>query len=135
MRMQQLIYASRPFGYDPAMLSAILATSRVRNAQLDITGALICRSDVFIQLLEGPVGKVETLFEKIEQDDRHVDVRVLVRGQVKDRLFPQWAMKHDPARSWLWTAEEIAGGALGRASAREVRGIFLRCAMEQVEGL
>lgn len=127
--MQQLIYASRPFGYDTASLAAILAESRIRNVQHDITGALICRSDIFLQLLEGPVGKVETLFEKIAKDDRHVEVRVLVRSKTEERLFPEWAMKHDPAQSWLWTPQEIARGDLEKASAREVRAVFVRSAL------
>ena len=128
MPMQQLIYASRPFGYDTAALAGILSASRVRNAQNDITGALICRSDIYLQLLEGPVGKVENTFERILTDDRHVEVQVLVRSQIDDRLFPEWAMRHDPAHSWMWTAEEVANGALQQASARDVRAVFLRLA-------
>ncbi len=110
------------------MLAGILSVSRVRNAQQDITGALICRSDIFLQLLEGPVEKVETLFDKICEDDRHVEVSLLVRCRVEDRLFPGWAMRHDPAQSWLWTKEEIAAGALGAARARDVRAVFVRLA-------
>ncbi|MGA9409870.1 MAG: BLUF domain-containing protein [Roseobacter sp.] len=131
MPMQQLIYASRPFGYDTATLAGILSISRVRNAQNDITGALICRSDIYLQLLEGPVGKVEKTYERILTDDRHVEMRVLVRSQVEDRLFPEWAMRHDPAHSWMWTAKEVANGALDRASARDVRAVFLRLANQK----
>lgn len=128
MPMQQLIYASRPFGYDAAALAGILSISRVRNAQNDITGALICRSDIYLQLLEGPVGKVENTYARILKDDRHVEMRVLVRSQVSDRLFPEWAMRHDPAHSWMWSAKEIANGALDKASVRDVRAVFLRLA-------
>lgn len=128
MSMQQLIYASRPFGYDTADLAGILTVSRTRNEQANITGALICRPDVYLQLLEGPTGKVENAFARIEQDERHVDVNVLVRASVVDRLFPQWAMRHDPAHSWLWSPAEIAEGALERASVREIRAVFVRLA-------
>lgn len=126
MSMQQIIYASRPFGFDAATLASILAHARVKNAQNDITGALICRPDIYLQLLEGPTGKVENLFSDIQQDDRHVDVELLVRSKIEDRLFADWAMKHDPAATWLWTAEEIRAGALQKASAREVRSVFVR---------
>ena len=128
MPTQQIIYWSKPFGYDAATLAGILSKARIRNAQLDITGALICRSDIYLQLLEGPTGRVETLFSKIEQDDRHVDVQILVRSKIEDRLFPNWAMHHDPAVTWSFTPQEIADGALSRASAREIRSIFLRVA-------
>ncbi|WP_298914764.1 BLUF domain-containing protein [uncultured Roseobacter sp.] len=127
--MLQLIYASRPFGYDLNMLASILATSRERNARADITGALICRFDIFLQLLEGPKAQVESTFERICADDRHVDVLPLVSEPVEDRLFPQWAMKHDPAVSWLWSPLEIHMGALENASVRDIRAIFLKVAM------
>lgn len=128
MAMQQLIYASRPFGYDSSILAGILSVARVRNAQNHITGALICRSDIYLQLLEGPAGKVERLLEKISRDDRHTEMRILVRAKVEDRLFPDWAMKHDPAQSWLWSRDEIAGGALDAASPSAVRSVFVRSA-------
>lgn len=130
MAMQQLIYASRPFGYDAQGLANILATARILNARNDITGALICRSDVFLQLLEGPVAMVESTFGKISEDDRHVDVRVLVRAPIEDRLFPDWTMKHDPARSWLWSRDEIHDGVMDRASARDIRAVFLKLATD-----
>ena len=126
--MQQIIYCSRPFGYDASILAGILSTARVKNAQLDITGALLCRSDVYLQLLEGPVGQVETLYAKIEQDDRHVDVKLLVRSKIEDRLFPSWAMYHDPAATWSFSPQEVAEGALEEASVRDIRAIFLRIA-------
>jgi len=128
MPMQQLIYASRPFGFDTSVLASILAESRVRNAQNDITGALICRPDIYVQLLEGPTGKVENLFERILLDDRHTEVQVLVRARIEDRLFGDWAMKHDPAVTWLWMPEELRRGALESATAREISSVFLRSA-------
>ncbi|MDW3225155.1 MAG: BLUF domain-containing protein [Paracoccaceae bacterium] len=129
MPMLQLIYVSRPFGYDLNMLASILATSRLRNARDNITGALICRSDVFLQLLEGPHAQVESTFQRICEDDRHLDVTKLVTGPVEDRLFPDWAMKHDPAASWLFSPEEIHDGALTAASNVDIREIFIRSAM------
>lgn len=128
MPMQQLIYASQPFGFSEAGLAGILAVSRIRNAQQDITGALVCRPDIYIQLLEGPTGKVETLYDKICEDDRHVNMTLLVRAKIEDRLFPGWAMKHDPAKSWLWSPEEIRNGAIESATVRDVREVFLRVA-------
>lgn len=128
MPMLQLIYASRPFGYDAAMLMNILSASRLRNERDDITGALICRSDLFLQLLEGPTAKVEATFQRISQDDRHIEINVLVRSDISDRLFDGWAMKHDPAPSWLWSRDEVHAGVHLTASERDVRAVFLRSA-------
>lgn len=131
MPMLQLIYASRPFGFDLNMLASILATSRLRNARDNITGALICRPDVFLQLLEGPRAQVETTFGRICEDDRHLDVKKLVDGPVEDRLFPDWAMKHDPAVSWLYSPQEIHEGAFDAASEADIRSIFIRSATDE----
>lgn len=126
--MQQLIYYSRPFGFDLSILSNILASSRRRNPMNDVTGALICRSDIFLQLLEGPTKQVEATFDRIAEDDRHLEVNVLVRTAIQDRLFEGWAMYHDTQQPDLWSVDEVHEGAPMRATARDVRRIFLTLA-------
>jgi Sensors of blue-light using FAD len=130
MPLLQLIYASHPFGFDSAILSAILMDARRCNARDDITGMLICRADLFLQLLEGPEQAVEATCRRIMADDRHVDMRVLSRQPVSDRLFPGWSMKDDPARSWLWTKAEVEAGALDAAPVTAVQEVFQRLAAE-----
>ena len=49
----QIIYMSQPFGYDEAMLAGILLDARRCNKRDGITGALVCRHDIYLQLLEG----------------------------------------------------------------------------------
>ena len=126
----QLIYASHPFGFDDLMLAGILAKARANNTRDGITGALICREDLFLQLLEGKRDVVTAAFGRILQDDRHIDVVNLRSGDIDKRLFPNWSMRHDPAKSWMWTPEEIAAGAIDRASMDEIRGVFERLANE-----
>ena len=130
MRDMQLIYASRPFGYDELELAGILSAARRNNTRDGITGALICREDLFMQLLEGRCDVVTAAFSRILQDDRHVDVVNLWSGDIEERLFPGWSMRHDPARSWMWTMEEVENDAIGRASMAEIRGIFERLSKE-----
>ena len=101
MPMIQLIYASQPLGFDVSDLRAILVTSRRCNERDDVTGALICRADLYLQLLEGPQEMVDAAFQRIARDRRHVGVKVLCRREVTERLFPRWAMRDDPARSWM----------------------------------
>ena len=126
--MIQLIYASQPFGFDEAMLNGILSDARRCNARDDITGALICRADVYLQLLEGPEAAVDAAFARIGHDDRHGEVVRLSRQTVEDRLFPGWSMRDDPARSWMWTPAEIGAGALARAGRAELLAVFARLA-------
>ena len=65
----QLIYASRPFGFDESTLMGILFNARSKIARDDITWALICRSDLYLQLLEGPDDKVDAAYARIKEDD------------------------------------------------------------------
>lgn len=130
MSLFQVVYASRPFGYDQGMLNGILADARRCNERDEITGSLICRDDLYLQLLEGPVDAVTAAFERIAKDDRHLEVRRLLAGPTASRIFPDWAMRHDPARSWMWTPAQVADGEPERASRAEILSIFKRIAAE-----
>jgi hypothetical protein len=130
MPMIQLIYASTPFGFDEGTLAALLVVSRRSNERDGITGALICRGDLYLQLLEGPQTAVEAAFRRIKRDRRHLDIKLLSRRNVTERLFPGWAMRDDPARSWMWTQEEVNAGAVDRATEAEAVAIFERLAHE-----
>jgi hypothetical protein len=104
--------------------------ARRNNPRDAITGALICRHDLYLQLLEGPQDAVEARYTSIARDDRHLEVVKRVSRPVTERLFPNWAMRDDPARSWMWTAPEIAQGALDRAAPAEFVSVFTRLAAE-----
>jgi hypothetical protein len=122
--LSQLVYASQPFGYDSSVLSGILNEARRCNLRDDITGALVCRHDIYLQLLEGPSDKVTEAYTRILRDDRHAGIKMLVSRQVKTRMFGDWAMLHDPAKSIVWTKDEIADGVLDRLTAAEILEMF-----------
>ncbi|SEV96548.1 Sensors of blue-light using FAD [Cognatiyoonia koreensis] len=126
--MIQLVYASRPLGFDAAILSCILVQARAFNAKHDLTGALICRNDLYLQLIEGPQDTVTSLYERIKQDDRHANIIELVRRPVQFRLFPAWAMRDDPVQSWMWSREDVAAGRVENAGVDEVLAVFVRLA-------
>ena len=128
MELTRIVYASRPFGFDAAGLRSILFTARANNARDDITGALICRADLYLQMLEGPRDAVEAAFARIEADDRHLEIARLTEGPAQARMFPGWAMRDDPAASWMWSPAEVDAGAVTRASAEEVMDVFRRLA-------
>lgn len=130
MGLAHVVYASRPFGFDDGTLFQILGTAREKNARDGITGSLICRADLYLQLLEGPEAEVEATFERITKDDRHVDVTRLLTSPIKERKFASWAMRHDPAKSWMWSQAEVADGAVMRAGADEIMAVFKRIADE-----
>ncbi|MHA7852291.1 BLUF domain-containing protein [Roseovarius sp.] len=132
MPLIQFVYASRPFGFDTAILSNILLDARRLNDRDNITGALIARSDLYLQLLEGPRDKVEAAYERIRRDDRHVEVTPLLSRSIEERLFPGWAMRDDPAQSWVWSIEAVRDGAIERATKEEILGFFTQLAEKGV---
>jgi hypothetical protein len=126
MSLFRAIYTSRPFGFDEAILSAILLDARRANVRDGITGALICRADIYLQWLEGPEDQVKQAIDRIRRDDRHLEVKVHVAQTVPDRMFAEWAMLHDPAATWIWSQDQIANGAVDHTTPDEVTGFFLR---------
>lgn len=122
--LSQLIYASQPFGYDSATLAGILLDARRCNLRDGITGALVCRHDIYLQLLEGPSNRVNAAYLRICRDDRHAEVHTLVSRPITHRMFGEWAMLHDPAKSVIWTQDEIASGILEHAEAAAVVAMF-----------
>ncbi len=126
MDLFRAIYTSRPFGYDVSMLSGILMDARRANARDGITGALICRADIYMQWLEGPEAAVRAAITRIRDDDRHLEVTLHVEDRVTARMFANWSMLHDPAATWIWTPEEIDAGALKTVVPDELIGFFMK---------
>ena len=127
--MYRLIYSSTPFGFDSSILNGLLIDSRENNQKGDITGSLLCRADIYLQLLEGPEHNVLKTFDKIKRDDRHLEIEVhLQERDIEDRLFPDWAMKDDPVESWMWSQKEVAAGAVNKSSQEKFISIFQKIA-------
>ncbi|MFC5556033.1 BLUF domain-containing protein [Methylobacterium iners] len=70
----------------------ILEVSRINNARVGVTGALLFNSGCFAQVLEGPQEAVEATFERIQRDDRHGEVSLMSVGPIADRCFTNWSM-------------------------------------------
>jgi hypothetical protein len=58
-----------------ACIQDVVATSRIRNSGLDVTGALLFTGSHFAQILEGPPSSVEELMQSIKRDPRHDSVK------------------------------------------------------------
>jgi Sensors of blue-light using FAD len=130
MSLTQIIYSSKPFGFDASVLDDILTISRVLNVRDDITGTLICRADMYLQLIEGPDAAIQATYARILSDDRHLEINLLVSRPIAERMFPKWAMRDDPARSWMWTQAEVSAGAIHAATSATIINIFERLAVE-----
>ena len=123
-KLVQLIYASQPFGYDSTTLRTILNDARRCNTRDDISGALICRHDIYVQLLEGTEDAVNAAYMRISRDDRHVGVKKLVSRSISERFFGEWAMLHDPAISLIWNQQQIKDGILDLIPQTEIIDMF-----------
>ena len=126
MNLFRAIYTSQPFGFDEGILGGILLDARRANLRDGITGALICRADVYLQWLEGPEPQVRATLGRIARDDRHLEVKLHVAEAASERLFGAWAMLHDPAATWIWTQKQVAEGAVDHATPAEITSFFLR---------
>ena len=126
MNLFRAIYTSRPFGFDSSILAGILIDARRANLRDGVTGALICRADIYLQWLVGPEDKVRATLDRIKRDDRHLEVTLHVAEPVAERQFGDWAMLHDPAATWIWTQKQVDDGAVERATPEEITGFFLR---------
>ena len=127
---KHLIYFSKPTIFDDQTISNILKTSRKNNQNNDVTGALICRSDLYFQFLEGPSEEVDKTFKRIQIDTRHSEILKIKEGTSTRRLFASWAMREDPVHSWMWTREEVKSGILTRIEADNALNTFERLSRE-----
>jgi hypothetical protein len=80
------------------------------NAANAVTGMLAYNGSHFMQLLEGPVDRVEETLERIATDPRHSHLVVIRRDERTSRECPDWSM-----RAFL-TPLEGAGAATRFAS-------------------
>ena len=135
MPLTQLIYTSRPFGFDAQGLDDILLSARRNNRRDGITGCLICRADLFVQMLEGERAAVTATFHRILQDERHLEVALIWCGDTPMRRFPDWDMRDDPAPSWMWPQDAVRRGAAREAGAAAYRRLFDLVAEEPLGAL
>ncbi|MEO0590627.1 MAG: BLUF domain-containing protein [Pseudomonadota bacterium] len=126
--MKQLIYRSRPFGFDQSVLDGIVMSARRNNRANGITGALICRRDMYIQLIEGPEDAIDALYQRICVDDRHDEVTLEASTAIETRMFPGWDMLADTNPSMTFSKLEVEDGAIGRAEPNTLLTMFEKIA-------
>jgi len=77
---------------DLDQLGQMLTRFRPRNQAREISGLLLYSGGNIIQNLEGPDNAVDAVYAEICADPRHHGLRVLVREEVAERSFADWAM-------------------------------------------
>ena len=102
--MLELIYTSRAIAeIDSGDIKDILRISQDHNAQKNITGCLLFYNHEFVQMLEGSEEEVVKLYERIEKDARHFDVRLLSMSNLSQRTFTSWSMAYQKLDDEDWS--------------------------------
>lgn len=91
--MYFLLYiSSASLSFSQRELEELLIVSQANNALAGITGLLLYSDGNFVQYIEGKESAVKSLYEKIEQDDRHKSILFMLEGHSEIRYFSRWSM-------------------------------------------
>ncbi len=88
-----LIYLSKAADkFDPGTLDEIAQIASINNKPLNITGMLLYSGTHFLQVLEGKEELLQFILKCIKQDDRHVDLEIILDAPIEKRSFGDWYM-------------------------------------------
>lgn len=89
-----------------ADLDEVLRKSRANNERLGVSGALLYRDGSLMQVLEGEETTVRELYARIERDQRHHGLIVLLEEEQDEPQFAEWSMAF---RDFSTNAETMPG--------------------------
>ncbi len=88
-----LIYVSQATSpMSGATLNALREQSSTFNRLTGLTGCLLYQDGLFMQMLEGQREVLSALMDRIKTDPRHRDVRIVIEGLARHRIFLDWGM-------------------------------------------
>ncbi|MEG0344828.1 MAG: BLUF domain-containing protein [Acinetobacter sp.] len=93
----QLCYASARVEGDSDLLqdlTDILSAARDFNHENQLYGVLYYSDGIYFQCLEGSKEILEVLFERIQQDRRHVNIHRFKDHEIEKNHFSKWSMKY-----------------------------------------
>lgn len=125
-QLKRVIYVSQHKDYSNGNLKNITETSRKNNPAKSISGCLICGSNSYLQLLEGPSSFVDELYLKIMSDNRHENIKNLNEETIDTRLFSSWSMRIDPFDNVMWSDDELNAGNFLNLTSESAINIFTR---------
>jgi hypothetical protein len=90
IQVTYLSSATHPMSTDD--LLGLLRKCQVKNSARAVTGMLLYGNDTFLQTLEGQDDTVDGLYAKIRDDERHTNVKLLLRKPIEHRHYADWSM-------------------------------------------
>lgn len=101
------------------ILRDLAIKAEANNRSQSITGLLLLSGETFLQVLEGPSDAVNSLYGKIQKDDRHHAITLISYEQIASRSFEDWSMRvvdlddlPMPSREILWSKYDADDGSL-----------------------
>lgn len=93
MSINQLVYLSEAVQKMSRQdLLSIQEKAIQNNEPIDVTGSLFYNGGWFLQILEGPLATLTSLYQKIEKDPRHANTRIIYNEPARFRTFGRWSM-------------------------------------------
>ena len=97
--LYQLVYTSQSAlegttAENLAEIGDILVEARNNNVDNGITGALAFSETLFAQVLEGTKDRITSLYDKLAQDPRHTNLRLIEITPIEERTFGDWSMAY-----------------------------------------
>lgn len=102
-RLYFLIYVSRATReISECELATLRKRAREFNRSAGISGCLVYQEGFFMQMLEGKREALQSLMDRIKDDRRHVDIRVVIEGPMRHRVFTDWGLLLHDQRSLFY---------------------------------
>ena len=89
-------------------LMRLLYHSYANNQTSGITVALIYEDNKFGQVIEGAEQDIEALWQKIQKDSRHKNVRLIESKPISERSFKKWTMVFQGSEEIANTLPEVS---------------------------
>lgn len=99
----QLVYISRStflsvgsnLKIEPQVVK-ILSESKTNNKKNGLVGALFFGDGCFLECLEGDEMEIDALYQVLQKDSRHKDLKIISRKSITYPSFQKWSMKYVP---------------------------------------
>lgn len=80
-------------------LESLFSATQQYNISEDISGILLYESGKFLQVLEGPKELLTSLYTKIEEDDRHENIFLILKSNTRKRVFEDYSSRFSIVKS------------------------------------
>jgi hypothetical protein len=88
-------------------INHILDKARARNIEAGVTGILLHKNGHFLQYIEGAELELARIFQIIQENKQHNNLKVIFYRPVSQRLFPEWSMAYQSKELEVYSDEEV----------------------------